>query len=465
MEHIIDKVDKLAAELRKLLPMKSEYQQKLDKKMRLEFNYNSNHIEGNTLTYGETELLLIFDKTVGHHELREYEEMKAHDVVFELIKDWAQDKERPLTETAIRNLHEKLLVRPFYKEAITPDGQPTRRLIEIGNYKKHPNTVRLQNGEIFHYTSPEETPLQMGELIDWYRSEENGLHTVTLAAMLHYKFVRIHPFDDGNGRLSRLLMNYVLLKNNLPPVVIKSADKKNYLFALNQADIGDYAPFIEYIAQQLVNSLTLSIKAAKGEPIEEPDDFDKKLHILEKELEAVDPEKEIKQIYSHEVFWSAMNGWIKDLLIEVISPIQKFNKLFINTRHNISVQNGAYIQFVNEPAAEIVNNFIAENDLARDRIRNSEANIRFQAFYGTIKKGGLNPFGCNYGFEIVFQHAKYEVLVDQFVEDGKQRQQVKLHEKLLHQSLSEKEIKYIVELLRTAIYDHIDFNTRKSGLR
>src|SRR5205823_1964159 len=121
------------------------------------------------------------------------------------------------------------------------DGQPTRRLIKIGDYKEYPNHVRLQNGEIFEYALPAETSIQMGELIAWYRAEEENkkLHPVVLAAMLHYKFVRIHPFDDGNGRISRLLMNYVLLQHNLPPVIIKSADKKNYLFALNLGDTGN----------------------------------------------------------------------------------------------------------------------------------------------------------------------------------------------------------------------------------
>ncbi len=72
MEAILDTIDRLATTLKKMQPLKPEYQQRFDKKFRLEFNYNSNHIEGNTLTYGETELLLIFGKTTGNHELREY---------------------------------------------------------------------------------------------------------------------------------------------------------------------------------------------------------------------------------------------------------------------------------------------------------------------------------------------------------------------------------------------------------
>ena len=282
MQNRLDIIDQLVAEFNALQPMTTENKRRLDKKFRLEFNYNSNHLEGNTLTYGETQLLLLFDDTKGNHTLREYEEMKAHDVALKMVKDWAADKERPLTETNIKNLNEAILVRPFWKEAITPDGQNTRRLIEVGNYKEQPNSVRLQNGELFEYASPADTPILMGELIDWYRTEENHIHPVTLAAMFHYKFVRIHPFDDGNGRVSRLLMNYVLYKFDLPPVIIKSKEKEAYLRALRRADIGDYEAFIAYIAEQLQWSLEVAIKAAKGESIEEPDDFDKEIELLKR---------------------------------------------------------------------------------------------------------------------------------------------------------------------------------------
>ncbi len=284
MENFISKIEILRKTLNEMLPMRQDLKVKLDKKIRLEFNFNSNHLEGNTLTYSETELLLIFDETKGNHTLREYEEMKSHDVALQLIQEWAEDEERPLTEINIKNLNGIILVKPFWKDAITPDGQKTRRLIKVGDYKEYPNSVQLSNGEIFEYTSVADTPIQMGELIQWYRDEvqKNELHPIALASLLHYKFVRIHPFDDGNGRISRLLMNYVLLKNNLPLVVIKSSDKRNYLSALNSADAGDLNAFIAYVAQQLIWSLELSIKAAKGESIEEPDDIEKEIAIWKK---------------------------------------------------------------------------------------------------------------------------------------------------------------------------------------
>jgi len=270
LSNLINKIESLKQEFAALQPLSIDRQDKLNKKFRLEFNYNSNHIEGNTLTYGETVLYLIFDKTTGEHEGREYEEMRASDVALKLIQEFAADKERPLTEAFIRNLNEIILVRPYWANAITPDGQQTRRLITPGEYKKHYNSGRLQNGEIFNYASPEETPALMTDLVQWYLDaiKKEALHPVSLAALLHYKFVRIHPFDDGNGRISRLLMNYALYYYGFPPVIIKSVNKKDYLFALNKADAGDVNSFVAYIAKQSLLSLELSIKAATGEDIE-----------------------------------------------------------------------------------------------------------------------------------------------------------------------------------------------------
>jgi len=324
----LNTIDGLIAQLEQLQPIDPKRKETLEKKFRLEFNYNTNHIEGNTITYSETELLLIFDNPEGNHTLRELEEMKGSDIAFQLTKDLAADSERPLTEQNIKYLNQILLVRPFWKDAITEDGQPTRRQIKVGEYKEYPNSVRLQNGEIFHYASPAETPILMGELIKWFREEEEKkeMHIVEIAAMLHYKFVRVHPFDDGNGRLSRLLMNYVLFKNNLPPIIIKTEDKKNYLLALNKADAGDERSFIKYIAQQLIWSLEISIKAAKGESIDEPGDLAKKIKVLKQKLQ-IGTEK-VTVTKSRQSLLDTFNNSLFPLFKELSSTFQEIDSMF-----------------------------------------------------------------------------------------------------------------------------------------
>jgi fido (protein-threonine AMPylation protein)/rubredoxin len=270
--------------------------------------------------------------------------MKGHDVAIKLIEDWAADNEHPLTESYIKNLNQVILKEPFWKEAITADGQNTRRLIKVGNYKEFPNSVRLQNGVLFNYASPAETPIQMDELLNWYRSEEATLHPVTLAAMLHYKFVRIHPFDDGNGRIARLLMNYVLLKNNLPPIIIKAKDKQNYLRALHLADIGNYEPFIYYIAEQLVWSLEIFISSAMGENIEEFEDLDKELYVLQQELKN---ENVLKTSANTEIICDTIEENIIPLFILTEEKLEALKEYFFDFNRRIEYefdgQNGTFM--------------------------------------------------------------------------------------------------------------------------
>ncbi len=389
-----DIAEQLHKKLLALQPISPELQAKLDKKFRLEFNYNSNHLEGNTLTYGETELLLIFGDTMGNHNIREYEEMKAHDAAWHLIEDWAKDKERPLTEQHIKNLNEIILVQPYWKEAITTDGQPTRRQIKVGNYKEFPNSVRLQNGEIFSYASPADTPIQMQELIDWYRREEGGLPPITLAALLHYKFVRIHPFDDGNGRISRLLMNYVLLRNGYPPVIIKSEDKANYLRALHMADTGDYEPFISYIADQVVWSLNIAIRAANGESIDEPGDLDKEIAVWKTQIINSRPETVPK---TNKLVFERYADSIKPLFQLFIEKHHQFDELFDSNNvvafpNNVKGDMG--FEYLDEAIkrAMILQEKIDNDheDVIDEEIHLEEFSIHYN--YNYFKKAGINAF-------------------------------------------------------------------------
>jgi Fic family protein len=410
LPNLINRIEQLRQELTALQPLAYEQQEKLDKKFRLEFNYNSNHIEGNTLTYGETVLYLIFDKTTGEHEGREYEEMKASDVALRLVQELAADKERPLTEAFIKNLNKTILVQPYWVNAITPDGQPTRRQISISDYKKHPNSVRLQNGEMFHYATPQETPASMSDLVQWYREETESkeLHPVAIAALLHYKFVRIHPFDDGNGRISRLLMNYVLYYHGLPPVIIKSANKKDYLLALNKADSGDINAFVEYVAMQMLWSIDISVKAAKGESIEEGDDIDKEVALWKKELNNKNPIDAIPK--------SAVV--IEKLFFQSLSP-------FLNS-FRLKIYKSFYDLFNDWEKVEILNGVgVTGNDLSLDLIMTghfdtlesktfdilSVYSIGLDIFLNSFKKNVKNHFGVNTKLEILLNRNNYVVSI------------------------------------------------------
>jgi len=330
----IDTVNALKIELDKKIPLEAEDEKRLQKKLRLEFNYNSNHLEGNTLTYGQTQLLLFFDRSSGDVPVSDIEEMKAHDVALSQIKEMAIEKERPLTENFIKELNKTILVKPFWKDAITPNGIETRKRIEIGQYKTSPNSVQLKNGEIHEYASPEETPALMGDLLNWYNSSKDRLHPVQLAAEFHYRFVCIHPFDDGNGRVARLIMNYILLKNNFPPVIIKSEDKESYLTALQKADTGDIESLIEYIEEQSIWSLELSLKAANGADIDEMGDIEKEIEILKRRKLT-----ETKIFKTPKVAYQIINHINNDLWKPLNKLLDNFDDFFAETKSENFIDN------------------------------------------------------------------------------------------------------------------------------
>lgn len=260
------RIEELFGQWKKLQPLKKEYQEKLDEKIRLEWNFNSNHIEGNTLNYNETKALLIDGKEEGIHPKRDYMEIKAHDLAVNKIKKAAKNRERNLTEADIRELNQIILKEPFWKEAETPDGKTTRKQIIPGKYKTQPNHVRRETGEIFRFAEPGEVSPKMKDLMEWFNGEmENpSLSISSFLAELHHRFVRIHPFDDGNGRVSRLWVNYALLRFGYPPLVVKSEDKRNYFAALERADGGDMDSFAVYLGNVLIFWLEIGIKAGKG---------------------------------------------------------------------------------------------------------------------------------------------------------------------------------------------------------
>ena len=232
-----------------LQPLSEKDKDRLSRRFTVDFNYNSNHIEGNTLTYGQTEILLLFGKVIGEASLRDVQEMTASNVGLRMMTEEAKVKETPLTQNFIRTLHRTLL-----REDYTVDRN--------GQYKTRPNSVITRYGDRFEYASPEETPSLMADLVDWYnKAEQEGkLSPVELAALFHYRYIRIHPFEDGNGRIARLMVNFILTRHDYPMIVVRSRKKSEYLEALHQADlevgpvpsdgahadIKDIRPFLKY---------------------------------------------------------------------------------------------------------------------------------------------------------------------------------------------------------------------------
>lgn len=291
LNRIMERVDQLKAEIDALRPFDPAQVGRIMQKLRLEWIYHSNAIEGNTLSWGETRAFLLHGITAQGKPFRDYLDIKGHNEVVLYLEDLI-GSERPLTEAHIREIHKILMVEPYDAPAITPTGQPTTRRVTPGQYKTMPNHVRTATGEIHYYAAPEETPARMGELMEWYRAESGRLHPLIVAATFHYEFVSIHPFDDGNGRMARLLMNLILMQAGYPPAIIRLADRGDYLLALEKADADDLADFIGLVGEALLDSMELYLRGARGEPIEARADLDKKIALLQKKLDFEADQKE-----------------------------------------------------------------------------------------------------------------------------------------------------------------------------
>ena len=183
------------------------------------FTYNTNHIEGSTLTEEqtryifETNTILLEDKTITN--VNDIIETTNH---FRLIDYTIDIAKEPLTEKIIKELHKIL------KTGITDSN---KEWFNVGEYKKLPNTV----GEI-KTTSPKDVEKHMQKLLEWY----NNLEKITIKEIIefHAKFEKIHPFQDGNGRIGRLIAFKECLKNNIIPFIILDKDKLYYYRGLNQ---------------------------------------------------------------------------------------------------------------------------------------------------------------------------------------------------------------------------------------
>lgn len=222
-----------------LQPLSTKDRDRLSQRFTIDYNYNSNHIEGNTLTYGQTEILLLFGKVVGEAHLRDIEEMTASNVGLKMMTEQAGMKDIPLTQNFIRTLHKTLLREDYTVYRELPGGSQTSYVIHAGQYKTRPNSVITRYGDRFEYASPQETPALMADLVDWFNEEERLgiLSPVELAALFHYRYIRIHPFEDGNGRIARLMVNYILARHGYPMIVVRSRKKSEYLEALHAADL------------------------------------------------------------------------------------------------------------------------------------------------------------------------------------------------------------------------------------
>ena len=216
---------------------------KLQENFSLEMTYNSNAIEGNSLTLKETFLVINEGITVKNKPLKDHLEAKDHYSAIEYLYDLVdKDKKHTISEKLIRSIHE-IIVQETEKE-------------QAGKYRNA--NVYIAGAK---HTPPDafEVPRLMNELIKWL-GQNKKMDVVELAALFHHKLVHIHPFFDGNGRTARLIMNLLLMQAGYPLAIIFKNDRRKYYNILAKADKKDFAPLINFIAQTIEKSFDIYLK-------------------------------------------------------------------------------------------------------------------------------------------------------------------------------------------------------------
>jgi Fic family protein len=230
----IDKRMKLINEMR---PFEGVYLQQINQFFKIETTYSSNAVEGNTYTLEETKVILEDGITIGGHPLREFYEVeghgKAYDYMFSLIK------ERNITEKNILYCHQ--LFSKNIPDFISPGEYRNIEVIISGSKKVLPRA--------------KDVPMKMREFIEWTNNKRENFHPVMFAAETHRKLVNIHPFTDGNGRVSRLVMNTFLYQDKLFPVSIPVLRRTDYYNILERNKNDDFGIYIAELELQTLKDL------------------------------------------------------------------------------------------------------------------------------------------------------------------------------------------------------------------
>lgn len=231
----------------KLNHLRQNHSDKVAKAFEIEYTYESNKIEGNTLTLQETALVIEKGLTIGGKSLNEHLEAINHQHAIEYIKELASEKQT-ISERDLLQIH-KLILQGI-------DNQ------HAGKYR---NVQVLISGAKHIPPQPFLVPKQMEDLFIWYNDNKDQLHPIELSAEMHERLVTIHPFIDGNGRTSRLLMNLILLQNGFPIAILKgdTDSRLKYYGALETAQTeNNKQPFIDLITENVRETMERIVKVS-----------------------------------------------------------------------------------------------------------------------------------------------------------------------------------------------------------
>jgi Fic family protein len=263
----LQQIDKLQEQIVAYGKLADDVLKKINYKLRLEWNYTSNSMEGNSLTKSETRSVMIGNITVNAKPIKDILEVKGHDEVISAIMKMGKG-ELNISEKRIKEIHIGIMHE---------EDQEKKKM--IGQWKKDNNYLYNYKNERFDFVAPADVPERMHQLVNWInnekdkitRKQQDALHPVMLALRFNLEYVTIHPFYDGNGRTSRILTNLILISYGYPPLYIKENERAAYYQYL--ADIQGYGGepdiFYEYMTELIIRSQEIIVDAIEGREITE----------------------------------------------------------------------------------------------------------------------------------------------------------------------------------------------------
>ena len=421
-------------------PLSEEVQRKLDYRFRLDWNYHSLTMEGNRFTRAETQSIMSGLVTVMQKTVQDVQEMIGHDEVVQNVVKMAT-QELPLSEKRIKALHKAIV---FEEKA--------EKRSQIGQYKKDENFAYNYRNERSDFLASADVPDALHRLVDkvnaeleLHRKKRTGVsHLLKTAFDFHADFLYIHPFHDGNGRLSRILLNIVLISAGFPPLVVKRDEREVYGRLLTDIQFYNSSreAYYEFMTDLVIRSQELLAKAIRGESLEEAGDVDKRIELLKRRMKLMGKENEVQVKFSIEVFRDALNTWGRRLAEGIDGLSDKFLELFMEVNISVSGLNPIGRDYEPTHIQSCTSYFLDSVNSVFFQLEDDQPIIEIYLDFRVLKQKRGTPLNIHFQLDISFN--QYEFSVKTSIPGSK------LATRLYHQGLSDAEISEIL----SALSDH-----------
>jgi Fic family protein len=450
----LEQIDKLQAEIQAHGILSTSLLNKINYKLRLEWNYTSNSMEGNTLTKRETRTVMVGLIDVNDKPLKDIIEIKNHDKVISTIMKVGKG-ELNISESRIKEIHKGIM----YEE----DAEKQKY---IGQWKNVDNYMININGERYDFVSHSDVKEHIHQLINWInkekekidRNQKDASHPALLAFKFHLDYLTIHPFYDGNGRTARILSNLILISYGFPPLYIKENEKQKYYQYLT--DIQSYGGnpdlFYEFMADLLLRSIQITSDTIAGKEIEEDDDFIKEIQLLKNKAKVKGVPKSPLLIYNA---YKQINAELWQTLITTLSHFgDMFNESKITRKVNFYDES-----FGTRPKGiySIMSSFQESTEPAKLKIFGHDVyEVDIETISWTHIMFGLNgaesPIDFIIELKITFNHYNYNIDL-MMTGDGKwsHPQSIYSFEKLYDEAFLPEEIDDLNAVLKKQLIEKI----------